>query len=139
MDLSPKEHAYLTSQLLGRLATLAPDGSPQARPVTFVLNEELGTIDIDGNNLATSQKFRNVQRDGRVTLVVDDLETIDPWVPRGMEIRGVAEALGESTESQPGSGPALIRITPARVLSWGLDSNAFAPPIARNVGEREPS
>ena len=132
MDLSPNEHDYLTTQRLGRLATLGPDGGPQARPVVFVVNDELGTIDIGGNNLVASQKFRNVQRDGRVTLVVDDLETIDPWAPRGIEIRGVAEALGDGEPPQPGVS-ALIRIRATRVLSWGLDSNAFAPPIARNV------
>ena len=49
-----------------------------------------------------------------------------------------AEALGDGEPPQPGVS-ALIRIRPTRVLSWGLDSNAFAPPIARNVdGPRAP-
>ncbi len=62
MDLPPNEHDYLTTQRLGRLATLGPDGAPQARPVVFFVNDELGTIDIGGNNLVASQKFRNVDR-----------------------------------------------------------------------------
>ena len=33
---------------LGRLATVQPDGTPQASPVGFTFNEELGTIDIAG-------------------------------------------------------------------------------------------
>lgn len=139
MDLSPNELDYLTTQPLGRLATLGPDGSPQARPVGFFVNNERGTIDIGGHNIVGSQKFRNVQRDGRVTLVVDDLETVDPWAPRGVEIRGIAESLVDASPPRPGFSLGLIRIRPIRVLSWGLDSNAFAPPIARNVnGQDQP-
>ncbi|MGA2932515.1 MAG: PPOX class F420-dependent oxidoreductase [Acidimicrobiales bacterium] len=133
MDLSENERNYLNSQPLGRLATLAPDGSPQSRPVGFFLNEALGTIDIGGHNLGRSQKFRNVQRDGRVTLVVDDLASIDPWAPRGIEIRGEAEALTDAEPPRPGFSSELIRIHPNRVLAWGLDSDAFAAPLTRNV------
>jgi pyridoxamine 5'-phosphate oxidase family protein len=133
MDLSENERSYLHGQRLGRLATLAPDGSPQARPVTFSLNEELGTIDIGGFDLAESQKFRNVQRDGRVTFVVDDLASIDPWRPRGIEFRGEAEALLDAEPSQKGSSSQLIRIHPTRVIAWGLDSDSAGALRARNV------
>jgi pyridoxamine 5'-phosphate oxidase family protein len=132
MQLSENERTYLTTQPLGRLATLAPGGAPQVRPVGFTLNEALGTIDIVGMNLETSQKFRNVQRDGRASLVVDDLESTDPWKPRGIELRGHAEA-HEGPEAPDGGPRALIRIHPERVLSWGIDSDAFAPPLARQV------
>jgi pyridoxamine 5'-phosphate oxidase family protein len=132
VQLSENERTFLTTQPLGRLATLAPQGAPQVRPVGFTLNEALGTIDIIGRNLAASQKFRNIRRDGRVSLVVDDLESTDPWKPRGIEIRGTAEALEESDATGGGTG-ALIRIHPERVLSWGIDSNAFAPPLTRDV------
>ena len=133
MDLTPNEREYLAGQPLGRLATIAPDGSPQSRPVGFFVNDELGTIDIGGHNMGRSQKFRNVQRDGRVSLVVDDLATIDPWAPRGIEIRGTAEALTDADLPRPGFSGELIRITPNRVLGWGLDTDAFAPPNARDV------
>jgi pyridoxamine 5'-phosphate oxidase family protein len=45
------------------------------------------------------------------TLVIDDV--LPPWRPRGVEVRGQAEAV---TEPQP-----LIRIHPQRIISWGLD------------------
>lgn len=133
MDLTSNEREYLAGQPLGRLATLAPDGSPQTRPVGFFVNDDLGTIDIGGHNIVQSQKFRNVRRDPRVSLVVDDLATIDPWAPRGIEIRGIAEALPDAEPGRPGFSPGLIRIRPTRVLGWGLDSNAFGPPNARDV------
>jgi pyridoxamine 5'-phosphate oxidase family protein len=54
-----------------------------------------------------------VQRTGRAAIVVDDLASITPWRPRGIEVRGRAEAVG-------GSRP-LIRIHPERIVSWGLE------------------
>ncbi|GAA3766355.1 PPOX class F420-dependent oxidoreductase [Salinactinospora qingdaonensis] len=104
------EHAYLAQQWLGRLVTLEPDGSPQARPVGFTVNTERATIDVGGYHLARSRKFRNVTRDSRVAFVVDDLASVDPWRPRGVEIRGRAEALPADD-----TGPPLIRIHPRRV------------------------
>ncbi len=91
-----------------------------------------GTIDIGRHNLGRSHKLHNVQRDGQVTLVVDD-SSIDPWAPRGIEIRGEAEALTDAEPPRPGFSSELIRIHPNRVLAWGLDSDALAPPLARNV------
>nr|WP_211214465.1 PPOX class F420-dependent oxidoreductase [Actinomycetospora chiangmaiensis] len=124
------ELAYLDEQLLGRLATLGPGGAPQTRPVGFVHNAELDTIDIGGRNMGASRKYRNVTADPRVSFVVDDLASTDPWRPRGVEIRGRAQTV-------PGdaAGHELIRIHPERVLGWGLDSDAFAAPHSRAVEE----
>ena len=126
------EQSYLDSQPLGRLATLGPDGAPQTRPVGYTYNRELNTIDIGGHNLATSRKFRNIQADARVSFVVDDLASVNPWSPRGIEIRGLAETL-TADPLRPGFTSDLIRIRPTRVLAWGLDTNAYAPPNARNI------
>lgn len=46
LDLSSAERDYLTSQRLGRLATVDAHGQPQNNPVGFFLNDELGVIDI---------------------------------------------------------------------------------------------
>jgi len=58
MSLSKAELAYLTSQRLGRLATMHPDGTLQVNPVGFRYNPRAGTIDIGGFNMASSRKFR---------------------------------------------------------------------------------
>ena len=125
---TPAELDYLAGQRLGRLATLGPDGAPQTRPVGFSYNAALDTIDIGGRNMGSSRKYRNVAADARVSFVVDDLASTDPWRPRGVEVRGRAETV-------PGdaAGRELIRIHPERVLGWGLDSDAFAPPHSRDV------
>jgi len=78
MTFTDAQNGYLASQRLGRLATIGPDGSPQVKPVGFRYNPELGTVDVTGFNTATSQKFRNVRRNGRATLVVDDIASASP-------------------------------------------------------------
>jgi pyridoxamine 5'-phosphate oxidase family protein len=84
--------------------------------------------------MAASRKYRNVQADPRVSFVVDDLASTDPWRPRGIEIRGRAEALPAGGATGDGPSSEIIRIHPQQVLGWGLDTDPFAPPRARTVG-----
>ena len=121
-----KEIEYLLSQRLGRLATIRPDGTPQIAPVGFRYNAELEVIDIGGRYLSQSKKFRNILENPHVSLVIDDV--LPPWQPRGVEIRGIAH-----TESTGGTAlfganypadEAIIRITPAQIIGWGLDPEA---------------
>ena len=116
MAFTDAEQAYLGGQPLGRLATIQPDGSPQVKPVGFQVNPVLGSIDVTGFNLTSSQKFRNVRRNGHAALVVDDIASSDPWRVRFLEIRGTAEALDDGTDGGP-----LIRIHPTRILSYGIE------------------
>lgn len=122
---TPKELDYLTSQKLGRLATLDPEGAPNNVPVGYRYNAELDTIDIGGYKLSDSKKFKNVQDDGRVSFVVDDV--LPPWEPRGLEIRGIAESLsGLSNLALPDHfDAALIRIKPTHIISWGIDTHPY--------------
>jgi pyridoxamine 5'-phosphate oxidase family protein len=116
------EIAYLQSQRLGRLATGGPDGQPHVVPVAFRYNPALDTIDIGGHDFAKRKKFRDVQRNSRVAFVVDDLATITPWHPRGIEIRGEAEVLSSGGEQVgPGFDPEMFRIRPKRIASWGIE------------------
>jgi len=121
MTLSDVEIDYLGSQPLGRLATVARDGSPQVNPVGFRYDAERGVIEIGGHDLAASRKFRNVAAGSRVALVVDDIVSFQPWLVRGLEIRGEAEALDGQEPLRPGFSDQLIRIHPRRVISWGVD------------------
>ncbi len=111
-NCSRDELEYLRSGLLGRLATVGRDGTPHIAPVgVFSHNAELGTIDIGGHDMASTKKFRDVGRSGRAAFVVDDVFQ-PPWRPRGIEVRGRAEAVD-------GARP-LIRIHPERIVSWGI-------------------
>lgn len=127
MMFTEVERAYLAGQSLGRLATVAPDGTVQVRPVGFRLNAD-GTIDIGGPNNGASQKYRNATANPVVAFVVDDMTPDEPGAVRpgwgrGVEIRGRAETL---TLDEPPLAPGffsndVIRIHPVRVLSWHID------------------
>jgi pyridoxamine 5'-phosphate oxidase family protein len=107
------ELQYLTGgQQLGRIATVGADGTPHVVPIGWIYNAASETIDIGGNELAATKKFRDVARTGRAAIVIDDLESTNPWRPRGVEVRGRGEAIELPTP--------LIRIHPERIVSWGL-------------------
>jgi pyridoxamine 5'-phosphate oxidase family protein len=108
---------------LARVATVGEDGTPHVVPVGFAYNAEQDTIDIGGHHFARSKKYRDVQRTGRAAVVVDDLESVSPWRPRGIEVRGRAEAVN-------GDRP-LIRIHPERIVPWGLGSEGGARTVKR--------
>ncbi len=111
---SQAELAYLSAERrLGRVATVGKDGTPHVVPVGWSYNAEHDSIDVGGREFERTKKYRDVKRAGRAAIVVDDLASTDPWRPRGVEIRGRAEALG-------GDRP-LIRIHPDRIVSWGVD------------------
>jgi pyridoxamine 5'-phosphate oxidase family protein len=114
MVFTPSEIAYLTSQRLGRLATVQADGTLQVSPVGFSYHADTETIDIRGYNLAKSQKYRNIRNNARAAFVVDDVPSVDPWRVRCVEIRGAAEAIDDQ-------GGPLIRIHPKRIISFGID------------------
>jgi pyridoxamine 5'-phosphate oxidase family protein len=126
MSLTQAEIDYLDSQQLGRLATIQPDGSPQVKPIGFRYNRETGTIDIGGFGMSESQKFRNVIRDGRAALVVDDVYSTEPWRVRFLEIRGPAEAVPDIS-GPDGRDRAVIRLHPRRVLSFGIEEPPEEP------------
>jgi pyridoxamine 5'-phosphate oxidase family protein len=108
------ELAYLRGgRRLGRIATVGRDSTPHVAPVGWSYNPDTDTIDVSGRQVEATKRFRDVARTGRAAIVVDDLASIDPWRPRGVEVRGRAEAL---VEAQP-----MIRIHPDHVVSWGLD------------------
>lgn len=114
---SPAERAYLRNghpdeRRLARVATVGKDGTPHVVPVGFSYDEESDSIVVVGHDFTRTKKFRDVARSGRAAIVVDDLASVDPWHPRGVEVRGRAEAVGEPRPH--------IRIHPDRVVSWGL-------------------
>jgi pyridoxamine 5'-phosphate oxidase family protein len=122
------ELRYLTGgRQLGRLATVGADGTPHVVPVAWIYNAARDTIDIGGSELERTKKFRDVARGGRAAIVVDDLASTDPWRPRGIEVRGRAEALTLPTP--------LIRIHPERIVTWGLERVRCARSVAPRPGE----
>lgn len=128
------EIGYLsTTQRLGRLATVGADGRPHVMPVGVFYDPEAEAVVVGGAvNMAASRKFRDAVARPDVAIVVDDLAAVDPWTPRGIEIRGVAEThLTGGAEAGQRVGatfpfePAWIRIRPRRILAWGIDTGSY--------------
>lgn len=131
---SERELEYLRSQKLGRIATSGLGGQPHVVPVTFQFDAAAGVFEVGGRGLGKSKKFRDLRQNPKVAFVVDDLATVQPWAPRGIEVRGRAELFDEGGERfGPGWDKAWIRIVPERIIAWGIDRTPFAGQIARSV------
>jgi pyridoxamine 5'-phosphate oxidase family protein len=134
------EIEYLNGQPLGRLATVDPAGRPHVTPVGVFYDPDTEAVVIGGGaGLAATKKFRDARRHPEVAVVVDDLAAVDPWTPRGIEIRGRAEtftdggaAVGRRVGANFRFSPAWIRIRPRRILAWGIDTGSFEL-VAREV------
>ena len=117
------ELGYLAGgRQLGRIATVGANGTPHVVPVGWIYNAARDTIDVGGHELERSKKFRDLARTGRAAIVIDDLASTDPWHPRGIEIRGLGEAIRLPTP--------LIRIHPERIVSWGIEAGRRARTVA---------
>ena len=121
------ELAFLQGERrLAHVATVGKDGTPHVTPVgMWSVDPDSGVVEVTGHSFAATKKFRDVARGGRAAIVVDDV--LPPWRPRGVEIRGHAEAVD-------GPQPS-IRIRPTRIVAWGLDDTGGAR-NARDVPER---
>lgn len=121
MRFTSAELDYLGTQRLARLATVDDEGAPQNNPVGFLVEAETGDILVGGRDLANSRKFRNARRNPNVAIVIDDLVSTSPWTVRGVEIRGVADALTDVDPPRPGMSRAVLRIHPTWIGSWGVE------------------
>lgn len=112
------ELAYLQGERrLAHVATVGRDGMPHVTPVgMWSIDPDSGVVEVTGHSFAATKKFRDVARSGRAAIVVDDV--LPPWQPRGVEVRGHAEAVD-------GPRPS-IRIRPTRIVAWGLDDTGGA-------------
>lgn len=115
---SQAEIDYLRSQPVARLATVNADGGPDVTPVAFEF-DGTGFWIGGGATVTGTRKMRNVA-DGRceVSLVIDDLVSLDPFVARGVRVYGVAGApVARTGMVGPGT---FFRVTPTVSWSWNL-------------------
>ena len=120
---TPAEIDYLKSQPLGRLATVSGIGQPDAAPVGFEFDGQY--FYIGGLNLPATRKYKNVAgSNAKVAFVVDDLQSTNPWRPRGIRIYGTAEIV--QREGRLGQAD-YIRISPQVSWSWAIN-----PPVAQD-------
>jgi pyridoxamine 5'-phosphate oxidase family protein len=112
--------AYLRSQGMARIATVAADGQPDVVPVAFEFDESAFWVGGSGSSVLRTRKFRNVSGGSdRVALVVDDLVSLDPFVARGIRVYGRAAGPVQRVGML---GPGhFLRITPVESWAWNMD------------------
>jgi pyridoxamine 5'-phosphate oxidase family protein len=117
-----EEIQYLQSQGLARIATVDADGQPDVVPVGYEFD---GTdFYVGGLDPMTSRKYRNiVAGNDRVALVIDDVLSTDPFVPRFVRVYGTGIPVQRDGRLGPG---VYIRITPTVYWSWNLDGRSRA-------------
>ena len=114
MSFTPAESADMLDQPIGRSATVADDGRPQIAPVGFRYTGD-GAIAIRGHDLSATRKWRDIERDPRVAFVIDDLPATDPWITRGIALRGHAHTVSGAIPD--GGTDEQIIVTPARIIA----------------------
>ncbi len=117
---SEKELEYLRSQRLARIATADSGGQPHVVPLGFRVSADAAAIEIGGRNFGNTKKYRDMRANPRVAIVIDDLASVTPWKPRGIEVRGTA-ALQDGAGGPVPSDQHWVRITPERIVSWGIN------------------
>ena len=128
-----KEIEYIKSQRLARIATsfsYSPSDlvscQPDVVPVGFDFDGEY--FYVGGINILKSTKYKNVLKNNKVALVIDDLKSTNPWEPRGIRIYGIADTIDRkegymSNTKHPQS--TYIRIKPIKKWGWGIDEPVF--------------
>jgi len=111
VSFTDEEVEFITQSKLARLATSSRRNQPHVVPVAFEFDGV--HFYFSGWNLQQSLKFRNIRDNDRVALVIDDLVTVRPWRPRGIEIRGRAKV-------EENDNGVYVKVAPERKISWGL-------------------
>ena len=120
---TPAEVQYLTTQPLMRFASASLTGRPDVAPVVFEVDGD--DILTAGFDITHTVRYRNIQTNPRVSVVVDDLASFDPWSPRGIKIIGNA-VIEES------NGSPRFRISPIVIISWAInDTTPGIPKMER--------
>jgi pyridoxamine 5'-phosphate oxidase family protein len=117
VDFTAAEYEYLRTLGHGRLSSIGRDGLTQFHPVRFVVDTESSCLEFGRARLWESVKYRNIRRDPRVSITVEDNAVSIPGLvsfgSRGIEIRGLAETTWRSAD--------VIRLRPMLVISWNID------------------
>ena len=131
------EIAYMGENTMCRMATVGRNGEVHVAPVTYVYNAAEDAIDIGGIDFANTKKWRDVQHNRNLTILVDD---ISPTAAHAIEIRGEAEPHdtggGDINPRIDGFVPEFVRLRPRYVVSWGIEPDTGMTPDGFKVSSR---
>ena len=73
--------------------------------------------------MPSTRKYKNVANGNhKVSLIIDDLESVDPWKVRGVKVHGLAEIVERSGQF---GFKEYLAITPTVSWSWGFGGEMF--------------
>jgi pyridoxamine 5'-phosphate oxidase family protein len=119
---SKPEIRYMKTQHIARIATVSPKGIPEVWPVGFECDGEYIYVGSHSQKIfGNTRRYRNIiAGNSRVSIVIDDMVSVDPWRPRGIRIQGEAEIV--KRKGMFGEG-RYFRITPRVSISWGIGTS----------------
>jgi pyridoxamine 5'-phosphate oxidase family protein len=118
---SDKEIDFLRSQKLARIATVSKRLQPDVATVSYELEGDKFVI--PSLDMEKTLKYKNLKNGNpNIALVIDDLETVNPWKPRGIKVHGTAEIVERNGRFGKG---LYIEITLERFWSWGIQRPLF--------------
>lgn len=118
---SETEMTYLESQYLARLATVSNKGQPTVDAVGFEFDG--ARFYIGGIALPASRKYKNVAAGNhKVSLVIDDLASVQPWKPRQIKVHGLAEIVERAGRF---GQKEYLAITPTVSWSFGIEGENY--------------
>jgi PPOX class probable F420-dependent enzyme len=116
---------FLASSEKVQVATIGPDGSPHLTTLFYVVQD--GKVAFW--TYASSQKVKNLERDPRITLLIEDGD--DYFELRGVTIHGKAELVTDE------DGIRAIGTAVAAVMAKGVDLGDFGrQQVERQVRKR---
>jgi len=129
--LSERQTRFVEQARVAVLATVGPDGGPHVAPVWYRYEDGEFLVLTDRG----SQKHRNIERDARVELCIDDktppyhtvivrgtATIVEPPPDEAFRLALAVHYLGEERgeryvrENRPDN--VLLRITPGKIISW---------------------
>jgi hypothetical protein len=146
--------AFLTAERTCRVASVGGDGSPHVTPLWFVWDGASVWL----TSIVRSQRWTDLQRDNRVSVIVD--VGTEFFELRGIEIRGVAEVVGEVPRTGEPVGAletperlfadkyaggtvvhdgrhAWLRVRPEKIVSWDFRKLTAGAPGERSTSGSE--
>jgi PPOX class probable F420-dependent enzyme len=145
--MTPEEvDAFLDEERVCRVATLGPGGHPHVAPLWFVWDGSALWL----NSTYRSQRWRDLERDPRVSVVVD--AGVEFTELRGVEVTGSVEVASEVPRTAeprpelaeperryalkyagvpdfvPDGRHAWLRVAPTKLVSWDFRKNPALRP-----------
>ncbi|MDW3212809.1 MAG: PPOX class F420-dependent oxidoreductase [Ilumatobacteraceae bacterium] len=133
---------FLAEPHLARLSTIDPDGTPHTLPIWYEWRD--GEVRVSTQSV--QRKVKNVERDPRVTILIDSASmpyrgvmisgeaTVDPTDAAERRVSIFERYIGDHDAAAAYAAgmadkwdPVLIRIRPTRIISFDYSKASFVP------------